>query len=133
MLVNVRILPGETAEGTLAALCRKVNDPRVSVTMQQGLSPSGVSKADGAAFDALTRAIVETYPGVLVAPYLMIAASDARHYESVCPCVYRFSGMALSRAERKMIHGVDERIPVTKLTDTVRFFMRLIVNSVSNA
>lgn len=132
MLINVRILPGETADGTLEALRQKVNDPRVAVTMQPGLEPSGVSKADGAAFAALTRAIGETYPGVLIAPYLMIAASDARHYEGICPCVYRFSGMALSAAERRMIHGVDERIPVTKLVDTVRFFMRLIVNTVSN-
>ena len=132
MLINTRILPGETAEGTLAALRKKAGDPRVTVEMLPGLSPSGVSTADGAAFAALSRAIGETYPGVLVAPYLMIAASDARHYEGICPCVYRFSGMALTGAERKMIHGVDERIPVTKLMDTVRFFMRLIVNSVSN-
>lgn len=133
MLINARILPGETADGTLAALRAKVNDPRVTVTMQPGLEPSGVSGTDGAGYAALTRAIMETYPGVLTAPYLMIAASDARHYEGICGHVYRFSGMALTGAERRMIHGVDERIPVTKLIDTVRFFMRLIVNSVSNA
>ena len=133
MLINARILPGETPEGTLAALRAKVHDPRVTVSMQPGLAPSGISGTEGAGYAALTRAILQTYPGVLTAPYLMIAASDARHYEGICGHVYRFSGMPLTGAERRMIHGVDERIPVAKLADTVRFFMRLIVNSVSNA
>ena len=57
---------------------------------------------------------------------MMIACSDARHYERLCGHVYRFSGMALSGEERHMIHGLDERIPVEKQGDTVRFYRRLI-------
>ena len=76
----------------------------------------------------MARAIREVYPGALVAPYLMIAGSDARRYERICPNVYRFSGMPLSSEERRMIHGVDEHIPVSKQADTVRFFRRILQN-----
>ena len=54
------------------------------------------------------------------------AASDARHYERICGHVFRFSGMALTAEERRMIHGADEQIPVAKQADAVRFFMRVM-------
>ena len=128
MLINARVLPGETPEGTLAALREKVQDSRVEVSLLRGLAPSACSGIDGIGYAALCRSVGEVYPGVLVSPYLMIACSDARHYERLCPHVYRFSGMALTLAERRMIHGVDEQLPVAKLADTVRFFKRLIRN-----
>ncbi|NLI20525.1 MAG: M20/M25/M40 family metallo-hydrolase [Clostridiales bacterium] len=128
LTVNLRVLPGETVEGTLAALQRKVNDARVAVEWLEGEDPTACSGTDGAGYAALSRAIHEIYPGVLISPYLMIAGSDARHYERICDHVYRFCGMPLSAEERLMIHGVNERIPVAKQADTARFFLRLIRN-----
>ena len=129
MVINVRVLPGETIEGTLDVLRQKVNDPRVEVRLLRGQGPSASSGIDGAGYAALCAAIGEVYPDVLISPYLMIAGSDARHYERICPHVYRFSGMPLTVAERRMIHGANEQIPVAKQADTVRFFMRLMENA----
>ena len=126
MILNARVLPGETVEGTLESLRRRVNDPRVEVSLVDGLAPSACSTVDGEGYAALRQAIEETYPGVLISPYLMIAASDARHYERICGHVFRFSGMALSSEERRMIHGADEQIPVAKQADAVRFFLRVM-------
>ena len=127
MTINARVLPGETIEGTLQAIQAKVNDDaHVEVRLLKGLPPSGCSGTDGAGFAALRRAVGEVYPGVLVSPYLMIACSDARHYERICAHVYRFSGMPLTATERRMIHGANEQIPVAKQVDTVRFYMRFI-------
>lgn len=133
LTMNVRLLPGETAQETLQALRRKAGDAQVEVSLQSGLDPSAVSGVQGAGYAALTRTIREVYPGVLVSPYLMIAASDARQYERICGQVYRFSGMALTAEERRMIHGVNEQIPVAKQADTARFFMRLLENAVGGA
>ena len=128
LTVNLRVLPGETVEGTLTALQRKVNDARVAVEWLEGEDPAACSGIDGGGYAALSRAIHEIYPGVLISPYLMIAGSDARHYERICDHVYRFCGMPLSAEERLMIHGANERIPVAKQADTARFFLRLIRN-----
>ncbi len=126
MTVNVRLLPGESVRGTLAALRKKAGGPDVEVSLLRGMEPSNCSGTDGEGYAALGRTIRETFPGALVSPYLMIGASDARHYERICPHVYRFTGMPLSGEERRMIHGKNERIPVSKQADTVRFFMRLM-------
>ena len=100
----------------------------VFLSLLKGLPPSGCSGIDGQGYAALKRTIGEIYPGVLVSPYLMIACSDARHYERICGQVYRFSGMPLTAEERRMIHGVNEQIPLKKQADTVRFYLRLITN-----
>jgi carboxypeptidase PM20D1 len=128
MTLNVRVLPGESVEGTLAALRKKVRDRETEITLLRGQGPSACSGTDGEGYALLRHTIGETYPGTLVSPYLMIAGSDARHYEGICSHVYRFSGMALTLAERRMIHGVNEQIPVSKQADTVRFYLRLMVN-----
>lgn len=133
LTMNVRVLPGETIEGTLHGLRQRVDNKRVVVALARGLAPSAVSSVAGAGYAALCKAIWEVYPEVLISPYLMIAASDARHYERICPHVYRFSGMRLTGEERRMIHGVNERIPIAKLADTVRFFMRVMQNTGAGA
>ena len=129
LTMNVRVLPGESIQSTLQGLRARVTDKRVAIALLRGLAPSQVSSTAGEGYAALTQSIREVYAGVLTSPYLMIAASDARHYERICGHVFRFSGMPLSSAERKMIHGVNERIPVAKQADAARFFMRLMDNA----
>jgi carboxypeptidase PM20D1 len=128
MTINVRVLPGESVEGTLTALRKKVLDRETDLSLLRGQGPSACSGTEGEGYALLRCTIGEIYPGTLVSPYLMIAGSDARHYESICPHVYRFSGMALTGEERRMIHGANERIPVSKQADTVRFYLRLMIN-----
>jgi len=89
-------------------------------------NPSPVSRTDCPQWEALSSVILETWPGILVSPYLMMACSDSRHYCRISDKVYRFSGMFLSKEDRGMIHGKDERIRLPILFETVRFYLNLL-------
>lgn len=57
---------------------------------------------------------------------MWMASSDSRNYEEICPNVYRFSAMELSKEERGLIHSDNERIAVEKVAQCVSFFVRLM-------
>ena len=124
--VNLRLIPGETAETALEHLRAAVGDGGVEISETYGMNPSRISLGDCEEYEKLARAISETWQGAVVSPYLMVACSDSRHWGVISDKVYRFSAMALSNEERSYIHGNNERIPVGTITKIVEFYIRLI-------
>jgi len=128
-VINFRILPGETVESVTDRVRRAVDDPRVAITPHgAGSDPSPVSPSEGPAFEALHRTIREVFPEALVAPYLVLGATDARHFARLSPHVYRFLPVRANAADLSRIHGTDERVSVGDHADAIRFFHRLIRN-----
>ena len=126
MVANLRIMCGESVESVKAYLLNVIADDRVKIEVAYGMDPSNISETEGEAWEMMRRAVRATWPEALVSPYLMLACSDSRHYGEISDNVYRFSAMALTKEERGMIHGNDERIPLDKIVKTVEFYLRLI-------
>ena len=123
---NLRLLGNETVESAKAYLEKVIGDERIRVEVVHGMNPSVISRTDGEPWQRLSGAIRATWPEAVVSPYLMLACSDSRHYSPICPHVYRFSAMALSKAERGMIHANNERVPLDTIETTIAFYRRLI-------
>ena len=68
----------------------------------------------------------EVFPDALVAPGLMLAASDSRHFDAVADATYRFMPIRFKPEDLARPHGTDERIAVDQLPDMVRFYHRLL-------
>lgn len=123
---NLRLIPGETVESACARLKALSGDDRITVETVMGMNPSRISETTCEPWQRLERSIRATWTDCVVSPYLMLACSDSRHYSDLSDHVYRFSAMALSKAERGMIHGNNERIPLDTIVRTVAFYQDLI-------
>ena len=124
--INMRLLGEDTIESASEYLKKVISNDKISLSVVDGSNPSRCSVTEGEGWDKLKLAIRKTWPDAIVSPYLMMAASDSRHYGVICEKVYRFSAMYLSSAQRATIHGHNERIPVETLVRCVEFYVRLL-------
>jgi carboxypeptidase PM20D1 len=125
---NIRIALGETVQSTVDRLRRVIDDPSVELRVVAGNDPSPVSRADNEAFAQVGAAIRSVYPDAAVAPYVMVQASDARHFSQICDSVYRFMPFDLTRADLATLHAANERISIAALHRGAGFFRYLIRN-----
>jgi acetylornithine deacetylase/succinyl-diaminopimelate desuccinylase-like protein len=72
----------------------------------------------------MTRSLLAEDPGAAVAPYLMSAGTDAKHFGKLGIKTFGFAPLRLP-AELDftgLFHGVDERVPV----DALQFGSRVV-------
>jgi carboxypeptidase PM20D1 len=126
-VVNFRILPGDTVEDVLSHVKEVVADERVAVKlMGEPYSPPQPAPTDGAQFDAVHRALKAVAPEVVVAPGLVVGATDSRHYSALTPNIFLFRPVSLTQADVARIHGVNERVAIDDLVRATRFYAQLM-------
>jgi carboxypeptidase PM20D1 len=129
-VVNFRILPGDSVRAVADHVRRTIADDRVRISvLDNAREPSNTSPAGSENFALLSRTVREVFPDAVVAPYLMVAATDSRHFQDLTPDVYRFLPFRMSTADLETIHGTNERIGVDVLTGAIAFYARLIANA----
>lgn len=128
MTANLRLNPADTVESAEKRLKKIVNDENIKLSVNKGTNPSRVSLTEGEAWEKVSAAVANTWPGCIVSPYLMVQCSDSRHYGRISDKVYRFSALAMTSEERKTIHGNNERIRIDAINKAVEFYIRLIKN-----
>ncbi|WP_436836538.1 M20/M25/M40 family metallo-hydrolase [Microbacterium oxydans] len=124
--VNLRIALGETTQRTVLRVRRRIRDPLVSVEVVEASEPSPESSTENAQFALLADALAVSHPGIPAVPYVMMAATDSRHFHRFAPAVYRFAPLEMSNAQRASIHGVDEHVEVAALERGERFHRALL-------
>ena len=129
-IVNFRILPGDTVESVTAHVKRVVADERISITpLGVAFEPSKLSSAQSEPFKLIESAVRDVFPDSIVAPGLMLAASDARHFDGIAEQSFRFMPIRFTSEDLKRVHGTDERIAVDQLAVMVRFYHRLLTQA----
>jgi carboxypeptidase PM20D1 len=127
--VNLRILPGETVDSALARIRLVIDDPGVTVRTLTGVEPSPTSSVTSPAWELLGRTIREVLGNdVIVAPYLLVAGTDSKHFVPIADDAYRFFALTVSPDDVARFHGVDERIAVEDYANVIAVYRRLLQN-----
>lgn len=127
--VNFRVLPGDTLAGVERHIKDVVNNDAIGVKAYPGNSePSPISPTDSAGYRNINQAIRETFKDIVVAPGLMVAATDARHFAGVSDAIYRFSPVRARSEDLPRFHGTNERMSVANYGEMIQFYHQLLKN-----
>ena len=129
--INYRLLPGDSAASVLqrlkAQVTRTLGNARFELAaLPNSSEASKVSATVSAPYQLINRTIREVFPGTLVAPGLMIAATDSRHFADISDHIFRFSPVRAKAEDLSRFHGSNERISADNLAELIRFYHRLL-------
>ena len=131
-LVNFRLLPGDASGEVIEHVVGTIANPAIKVERFGPFSEaSRVAATDGPGYSAIVRTLAELHPDVVVAPGLMIGATDSRHFESIADDIYKFSPMRARLEDLKRFHGTNERISTANYVELIQFYHQLIGNASS--
>jgi carboxypeptidase PM20D1 len=134
--VNFRILPGDTKEQVLEHVRTKVSaavpaDKFEMFALPGAVNASNVAPTNSAQYKVLNKTIREIFPDALVAPGLMVAATDSVHYGEISQHIFKFSPVRANAEDLKRFHGTNERLSTANYADAIRFYHRLITEAVA--
>ncbi len=127
-VVNFRISPDDSVEKLMAHV-KKVAGSKIKVEVIQAYEPSSVSSVDSAAYHVIEKTAAALFPGYVVTPYLMVAATDSRRYACIADGVYRFQPFSSMSEDLGTVHAVGERLSIQSLKEGTAFFIQLVKNA----
>jgi len=130
-VVNFRILPGDTVASIQAHLERVIDDPRVTLATELANEASAVSPTDNIGFKLIESSIRRLDDNVLVTPYLVLGATDSRHFQSLSKNIYRFMMVSLNPETLKQFHGLNEQISVQDYLNAIQFYYAMLEQTAS--
>lgn len=127
--VNFRLLPGDTREHVMAHVKATAGDGFELVTLPGSSEPSPISPTQSTSYGLINQTVRSLFPETIVAPGLMIGATDSRHFAPISEHIYRFSPVRARPEDLPRFHGTNERISTANLMELVRFYHQLIRNA----
>jgi acetylornithine deacetylase/succinyl-diaminopimelate desuccinylase-like protein len=119
--LDCRLLPGTGTEAFVDQIRELINDPRITIEfLQKPEGPSVISPTAGPAWEAINQVVRQDFPGAIVVPAMMAAATDSRYLRQKNVPTYGFIPIVLDRDEHRRIHGIDERLSVDNLNRGIK-------------
>jgi carboxypeptidase PM20D1 len=127
-MINFRIHPRDSAADLLRRARQQVADLE-GVTVDWAEVPreaSGISSTTSSSYALIAGLSHAILPDAPVAPGLVLAGTDSRHYAEVAENVYRFQPILLNAEDLERPHGLNERISIVNFERMIRFYIGLM-------
>ncbi len=122
--INFRLLPGTSIDAVFRHVKEAIQDDRVQLIKQNAFAEeaSAVTSTQSEGFKQLEKAVIESYPGTLIAPYLTVGATDSRQMAGISANILRFAPIT----DLEGMHGLNEHIGVDEYKKAIGFYYRLM-------
>lgn len=120
--LNLRLLPGDSSKVILRRLREVVDDDRVHFDVLDSREASPVTPMESYAYSTVDHVVRQIYDSVVATPFLMIGATDSRHFKDVSNGIIKFSPMI----DPIGFHGIDERVSVESFGLSIWFFEQML-------
>ncbi|NYE09088.1 carboxypeptidase PM20D1 [Bacillus niacini] len=127
-IINHRLMPGDSLEDVKSFIEDTIEDDAINVTVT-GSEASKVSSTNGWEFKSIQQAARNVYKDAIIAPYLMFAGSDAKHYDSISKNTYRFLPVQITSQDLNRMHGTNEHISKDNFINAIKFYAEIIKES----
>jgi carboxypeptidase PM20D1 len=122
-VINMRLMPGHSVEQAIADVANTINDARISITeLKSTAEASAVTPVNSFGYKKIAASIQKTYPQLITAPFLVIGATDSRHFGAVSSNIIKFSPMI----DPIGFHGIDERVSLESYKTALWFYEHLM-------
>jgi len=125
MELDCRLLPDQDPEAFMQELTVIINDPGVTLERLMAFTPA-VSSTDSALYRLITRVLEERYPDAITVPGISTGFTDSHFFRDMGIASYGFSAFVIPQADRRGVHGNDERIPVDTLVEGTATMIDLV-------
>ena len=125
--INFRLLPGDNSEKIIQKVKELIGDDRISISVNgKSEEASQVSSVKSEGFKLLSNVIGKVYPDAVVAPSLLIAQTDSRHFRKVTENIYRFIPVRMDDKILDSMHGINEKIRIADFMESISFYSELM-------
>ncbi len=129
VVVNFRLIPGETSESVRQHIKDVVQDDRISIEAISNINePSPQSDTDSESYRLIEKTILQLFPDAIVGPGLLGGGTDSKHFIPYAENVYRFYPIRFRPEMISMAHGNNEQISIDNYKEIIQFNYQLIKN-----
>ncbi len=126
--INFRISPDDSVDKLISHIEKVLKKTDVKIVNVMAHNPTQPSDITSDAYALVRDTVKQVMPDLMVAPYLMVAATDSRQYAGIAENIFQFCPYRSMAEDLGTIHATNERMKKECLAEGVEFFIRLLNN-----
>jgi len=123
--LDIRLLPGQDGDSFIKVIKERLGDSEISFDLIESTEPTESDRGTRD-YALIEEVLQEEFPGCVVAPSLLSAASDSRFFRQKGIPAYGVWPVLGGMDEKHMVHGIDEKISMEDMIKGTEIYIRII-------